>query len=404
MKTMTESKPQEKYKHLSELEDMVITCISCGDCREAVDITADPPKFGVCVAREHSPGFEPFFSRGKMQIIRSLWQGKLELSRDMAEVIYQCPTCNACSEICAYGINNTDLYEALRAELVEAGCGLKSHEPMNKAMVERLNPYQRENQEKKEWLKELNFDVKDATKEQAEVLYFVGCTAALTPDIRSVAVNTAKVLKKLDVDFSVLGENEVCCGSVAMRTGDRTAFNEVAQKNYNLFEKSGVKTIITSCAGCYRTLRLDYKGVLDDLEIEVLHTIEYVLRVLKERGISLKHLGLNTTYHDPCHTGRHMGLYEVPREMLRQIADISEMKTIKENAKCCGAGGGVKKGFPELALEIAKSRVKEAEETGAKYLVSICPFCYRNLSDAIKASNSEIEMIDLLELLNRSLE
>ena len=98
---MTESKPQEKYKHLSELEDMVITCISCGDCREAVDITADPPKFGVCVAREHSPGFEPFFSRGKMQIIRSLWQGKLELSRDMAEVIYQCPTCNACSEICA---------------------------------------------------------------------------------------------------------------------------------------------------------------------------------------------------------------------------------------------------------------------------------------------------------------
>lgn len=401
---MTESKPQEKYKHLSELEDMVITCISCGDCREAVDITADPPKFGVCVAREHSPGFEPFFSRGKMQIIRSLWQGKLELSRDMAEVIYQCPTCNACSEICAYGINNTDLYEALRAELVEAGCGLKSHEPMNKAMVERLNPYQRENQEKKEWLKELNFDVKDATKEQAEVLYFVGCTAALTPDIRSVAVNTAKVLKKLDVDFSVLGENEVCCGSVAMRTGDRTAFNEVAQKNYNLFEKSGVKTIITSCAGCYRTLRLDYKGVLDDLEIEVLHTIEYVLRVLKERGISLKHLGLNTTYHDPCHTGRHMGLYEVPREMLRQIADISEMKTIKENAKCCGAGGGVKKGFPELALEIAKSRVKEAEETGAKYLVSICPFCYRNLSDAIKASNSEIEMIDLLELLNRSLE
>ena len=79
------------------------------------------------------------------------------------------------------------------------------------------------------------------------------------------------------------------------------------------------------------------------------------------------------------------------------------MKTIKENAKCCGAGGGVKKGFPDLALEIAKSRIKEAEETGAEYLVSICPFCYRNLSDAIKSLNSNIKMIDLLELLNQAL-
>lgn len=79
------------------------------------------------------------------------------------------------------------------------------------------------------------------------------------------------------------------------------------------------------------------------------------------------------------------------------------MKTIKENAKCCGAGGGVKKGFPELALEIAKSRVKEAEDTGAEYLVSICPFCYRNLSDAIIALNSKIKMIDLLELLDQAL-
>ena len=79
------------------------------------------------------------------------------------------------------------------------------------------------------------------------------------------------------------------------------------------------------------------------------------------------------------------------------------MKTIKQNAKCCGAGGGVKKGFPELALEIAKSRIQEAEETGAEYLVSICPFCYRNLSDAIKAMGSNIKMVDLMELVNTAL-
>ena len=388
---------------MSKFGNDLLQCIGCGDCREATDYTADPPKWGVCVARDHTSGFEPFFGRGKMQIIRSLWQGKLELSKDMAEVIFQCPTCNACSATCYYEINNALFYEALRAELVDAGFGLEAHVPMNKAMVELLNPYQRDNKEKNEWLDKLDFKVKDANSETADVLYFVGCTAALTPDIQTVAINTAKVLKKLNVDFSVFGDREVCCGSVAMRTGNLEAFNFVAVKNYELFKKSGVKKIVTSCAGCYRTLKIDYADFFKDLGIDVLHSIELIGKIINDQNKQLKNLGINVTYHDPCHAGRHVGLYEDPREILKKIANFTEMKSIKENAKCCGAGGGVKKGFPELALEIAKSRVKEAEETRAEYLVSICPFCYRNLSDAIKALDSKIKIIDLLELLDQAL-
>jgi Fe-S oxidoreductase len=404
--TATKFNPKEKYPHLAKLEDIVLTCISCGDCREAFNITANPPKLGVCVAREHTTGFEPFFSRGKMQIIRSIWQGNLEISKDMAEVIYQCPTCNACAEACSYEMDNTALYEALRAEIVDAGCGLEDHVPMNKAMVDLLNPYQRENQKKEEWFQDLEFEIKDATQESAEVLYFVGCTAALTPDIREVAINTAQLLHKLDVDFSIFGKNEVCCGSVAMRTGDRKAFGFVAEKNKKLFKKSGVKTIITSCAGCYRTLKLDYKEIMEELDIKVVHTIEYLLKLIDEKDIELKDLGYSVTYHDPCHTGRHMGenaLYEEPRKLLKTMTNYTDMKRIKENAWCCGAGGGVKKGFSDLALEIAKTRVKEAEETGADYLVSICPFCYRNLSDAIKDLESGLQMMDLTSFLNEAI-
>lgn len=405
-KIMTEISSREKYKHLSKLERMILQCISCGDCREATDFSSDPPKWGVCVARDHTPGFEPFFGRGKMQIIRSLWQGKLELSKDMAEVIYQCPTCNACSEACFYDIDNASFYEALRAELVDAGYALDGHNEMNQAMTDLLNPYQRDRKQKNDWLEKLDFKIKDASSEKAEVLYFVGCTTALTPQIQTVAINTAKVLKKLGVDFSVFGENEVCCGSVAMRTGDRKAFNYISDKNLDLFLKSGIKTIITSCAGCYRTLKLDYADLFKDLDINVIHTIELIREIINEKNIQLKNLGINATYHDPCHTGRNSGgtpLYEEPRELLRKMANLIEMATIKENAKCCGAGGGVKKAFPELALEIAKSRVQEAEETGAENLVSICPFCFRNLDDAIKALNSNIKMVDLLELIDQAL-
>ena len=400
---MTEFEPKEKFKHLAKIGPNVVQCISCGDCRETTDFTANPPKWGVCVAREHTSGFEPFFARGKMQIIRSLWQGKLELSKDMADVIFQCPTCGACTEACAYDMDNVELYEALRAELVDAGCGLEAHIPMNKAMVELLNPYERDNKLKSKWMEKLDFKVKDANNEQAEFLYFVGCTAALTPDIENVAINTAQILKKLDVDFSVFGEHEVCCGSVGMRTGDTKAFNEIANKNYELIKKSGAKTIITSCSGCFRTLKKDYADRFEDLGIEVLHTAEFLHKIIQEKNVQLKHLGYNVTYHDPCHAGRHIGVYEEPREILKKIANLTEMKTIKQSANCCGAGGGVKKGFPELALEIAKSRVQEAEETGAEYIVSICPFCYRNLSDAITALGSDLKMVDLTELVIQAL-
>ncbi|MFX1235529.1 MAG: heterodisulfide reductase-related iron-sulfur binding cluster, partial [Promethearchaeota archaeon] len=225
---------------MSRFGTLLLQCISCGDCREATDYTADPQKWGVCVAKDHTSGFEPYFGRGKMQVIRSLWQGKLELSKDLAEVIYQCPTCNACAEACAYEMDNALMFEALRAELVDAGYGLEAHIPMNKAIIELLNPYERDNKQKNEWTKKLNFRIKDLYSEEAEVLYFVGCTTALTPEIQAVATNTAEILKKLNIDYGIYGQHEICCGSVVLRTGNTEAFNKVSRKNYELFRKSGI--------------------------------------------------------------------------------------------------------------------------------------------------------------------
>ncbi len=397
---------KDKYKHLKKHELEIRQCIRCGDCREAIDLTDNPPRSGVCAVREHTSGFEPFFSRGKMQIMRSLLDENLELSKDMAEVIFQCPTCNACSEMCAYNINNAMLYEALRAELVEAGHALNDHDIMNKVMIEKLNPYNRENKEKNDWINELGFKIKDALSEKSEVLYFVGCTAALSPDIQPVAINTAKVLKKLEVDFSILGSDEICCGSVALRTRNLKAFKSVSEKNINLFKDAGIKKIITSCAGCFRTLQKDYGESLKELGITVQHSIQLIKEVIDQKEIELRHLEITTTYHDPCHTGRNSGgnpLFDEPRELLARISNLKEMKSIREHAKCCGAGGGVKKAFPELALDIAKTRIEEVKETNAEFIVSICPFCEKNLYDAVKSAEINIKAIDLLELLEQAL-
>ncbi|MFX1454967.1 MAG: (Fe-S)-binding protein [Promethearchaeota archaeon] len=406
---MTELK--ESLKNLSELENAALACAQCGQCR-----VANWPSKGIfysCPVYKVNNLFEPYNARGKNLIMKGLLWGHLKLSQDISDVIFQCTLCGLCEEVCFNAqsenfdfplhnlMDHVNTYEALRADLVAAGYPIESQVPMNKAMVELYNPYERDNKEKIKWTEEVDFEIKDASKEDAETLYFVGCTSALTPQIRQVAIATAKIFNKLGIDFSMFGEHEVCCGSVGMRTGDRKSFGKVVEANVKLFKERGIKRIITSCAGCYRTFKKDYGENLEG--IEVLHTIEFLNNIINENNIQLKNLGIETTYHDPCHLGRHVGIYEEPREILNKISNLTEMKTNRNGAMCCGAGGGVRKGFPELSLDMAKNRIQEAEETGAEYLVSTCPFCYRNLSDAIEEVNSNLKMVDLVELLLKTL-
>ena len=408
------SKSKDKLQYLLKVKDAALSCVHCGQCR----IPQWPLKGirDVCPVykTDITAKFEPFFARGKNIILKGLLWGDLPLSKEISEIFFQCSLCGACQEFCHNAHNENidfknhgwmsqvEVFEAIRADLVEAGLALEAHIPMNKAMVELLNPYGRDNKQKDDWMSQLDFKIKDASTENADVLYYVGCTAALTPKIQKVAIDTAKIFHKLCIDFSVFGSKEVCCGSVAMRTGDRKAFNEVAEKNTNLFKERGIKKIVTSCAGCYRTLKKDYGKKLEG--IEVLHTIELLDQYIEEHDIVLKKLDKKVTYHDPCHLGRHMNLYDAPRNVLNKISTLIEMRTNREGAMCCGAGGGVRKGFPELSLEMSKNRIKEAEETGVNAIISTCPFCFRNLSDAIEDLNLDMEMIDLVELILEALD
>ena len=109
------------------------------------------------------------------------------------------------------------------------------------------------------------------------------------------------------------------------------------------------------------------------------------------------------TYHDPCHLGRHVGMYKTPREVYNKIPGIKlvEMRRNRENAWCCGAGGGVKIGYPEWALEVSKERLEEAKETGATVVSSTCPFCRTNLSDANENYNFDMDVLDLMEIIDK---
>jgi len=239
---------------------------------------------------------------------------------------------------------------------------------------------------------------------KADIAYFVGCTTAYRrPEI---AEATVRILNAAGVDFIVLHPEEWCCGSPALRVGRRDLFLELARHNVEAIRRAGVTRIVTSCAGCHRALSQDYPEFLGEIPFEFVHTSELLAELIRENRLKLlKEVPETVTYHDPCHLGRHTGIYEQPREVLKSIPAIKfvEMSRNRENALCCGAGGGVKAGFPKFAMQAAFRRIEEVQEVGAETIVSTCPFCAHNFRDAIRESGSQLQFYDLTELILKAM-
>ena len=213
------------------------------------------------------------------------------------------------------------------------------------------------------------------------MLYFRGCTAREKQT--DIAEATERLLEIAGVDFHTL-EDEKCCGSVLLRTGFADEAEEQIKKNTEILK--GEK-ILTSCAGCYKTLKEDYEG------LDVIHISQLLDELISNGKLNFSKRDLNVTYHDSCHLGRHCNVFDEPRNVIQSVADITEMENIRENSLCCGAGGGVKSAYPEIADQMASLRIAQALETGCKTLVTPCPFCKLNLE------NDDIEVLDLTEFL-----
>ena len=221
------------------------------------------------------------------------------------------------------------------------------------------------------------------------LLYFRGCTAR--EKLNSISKATERILKIAKIDYETL-DDEQCCGSVLLRTGFLD--DAIEQMNGNLKDLEG-KTILTSCAGCYKTLKEDYNKYLG-VDLKVIHISQLLEQLIKENKIPLKHKDdLKVPYHDSCPLGRHAGEYEAPRNVINSISNLVEMDNNREKARCCGSGGGVKSAYGDLSNSIADLRINEAKETDADLLVTACPFCKLNLSQ----NSDNLDVLDLSEFV-----
>jgi Fe-S oxidoreductase len=223
-------------------------------------------------------------------------------------------------------------------------------------------------------------------REKADYVYFVGCMNSYR--YGETARNTFSILSRFG---ATLLPREQCCGSPLLRTGFDA--RRVLEENSRQIRKIGASTVITGCAGCYTTLKNSYGN-----QFRVLSVPEFLAEHLPE--IDLKPLDITVTYHDPCHLGRHNKVYEQPRRIIRSICRLVEMKTSREAARCCGGGGGVRAGYKDLSLQIARKRIADVPE-GVDYIVTSCPLCIRNLRDG-GGGERVIDLVDLVGMaINR---
>lgn len=358
-------------------------CNRCGYCREMIDPTRGV--YGICPSWE-ARGFESYTARGTIHIARAIYEGRLRPTKHLAEHVFsKCLLCKNCQTHCPLEVDIISVTKALRQDLFQAGLLPEPLKERDSDVRRNHNVFGEVSSDRTNWASGLELPRKGPT------LYFAGCYDAYR--YPQTARATVAILKEAGVDVAYLGEDEWCCGLPQLHDGNIVLAEENIKHNLDVIKKSGAKRVVTSCPGCYTALKSEYAKLIGKIPFEVIHISEFIAKLINAGKIASNEVvNKKVTYHDPCHLGRYEGVYEEPRKVIQAIngVELVEMQKNRENAMCCGAGTEVYIMDPDLATSIAKTRVEEAEETGAEAIVTACPMCVTNLKPAAKKAGIEV--------------
>ncbi|HUU94806.1 MAG TPA: (Fe-S)-binding protein [Phycisphaerae bacterium] len=381
---------------MPELADVAKTtrawaCYDCGKCTATCPIAR--------VGGDHSP---------RRHVLATNLRDRREIVSN--GTLFSCLTCSLCDRRCPAEVQYTQLVQKLRElshrEGVEPDC------PHGGALqsVMRMMATAGTQQNRMDWL---SADLKTEPK-QGAVFYWTGCAMyydAFFPDFQVTTLNgtraAVRLLNKLG-QTPVVSPDERCCGHDLLWNGDRQSFELLAKHNVKLVADSGAETLVVSCAECLRTWKLDYQPFFEGKPPRIMHITEFLaehvpeLRFKTDGGTGSQPVK-RVTYQDPCRLGRHLGVYDSPRQMLTALpgVELAEMRRSGPAALCCA--GGTWSNCDRFAKQLQVGRLREARATGAEVLATACPKCQVHFRCAMKDPNLggeiEIELRDVAELV-----
>ncbi|MFW9785988.1 MAG: (Fe-S)-binding protein [Candidatus Heimdallarchaeota archaeon] len=377
----------------SNLRNLLKKCYQCGRCSSVCQLSK----------------VQKFPPSRIIQLILEGFEDKVLNSG----VLWDCLTCNQCLKDCPEKINFADIVRIarykMRHEANQKSDDLIAHKGIYTTIAEIMSRPYITPERSLEWIP------KDCSvSDKGDILYYVGCLPFYEYEFEgsnNIATSTIKLLCQIEKKSIVVLKEESCCGhDIYWGQGKLKTFIKLAKKNLDKFEKAGVSTIITACAECYRTLKIDYSNIFENFssKFKVKHIIEYIYDKWKQNEIAFKgpveeDKDTTFTYHDPCRLSRFLPeevnltkkIREIFNELMKLGFNFKEMKHNKENSLCCGVNSWMNCNEKSKALRY--KRMLEAKSV-ATIMVTSCPKCELHF----KCLQNDFEDIASIKILDFS--
>ena len=380
------------------------SCTECGRCQSQCPAwhTDKPlsPKLLIMAMRDHA--------MAKVVETENLVGENAPIALD---VLWSCTSCGACVEECPVDIEHVDHIVNMRRFQVLVESEFPTELGGTFRNLEKSgNPWGANKQDREGWIAECDFPVRVVSgelPEEVEYLFWVGCAGAYEERAKKTTKAVAELLHMAGVNFAVLGKRETCTGDPARRSGNEFLYQILAAENIETFKETfgnrGVKKVVVTCPHCFTTIGKDYAQ--SGYELQMLHHTQLLNTLVKEGKLktSPHKADQKITFHDPCYLGRHNQIYAPPRELLEASGcDIEEMPRNQERSFCCGGGGGRMWTEEKIGTRINLNRVDEAIDTGVPEVAVACPFCRIMVGDGMVARQSDVEVLDVAQVLLRN--
>jgi heterodisulfide reductase subunit D len=322
--------------------------------------------------------------------------------KEFSDTVFRCTLCGNCQEVCPVGIHLKELWLSLRMDMVHSDSYPGKIDMIRDNLLESHNVFAEDNEERADWVEDMaSAPGHGYLKDKAEVVYFTGCVASYFPMAQKIPMALAEIFDVGGVDFSLMGEDEWCCGFPLLGAGLGEIVQGFVDHNVEAVRRKEASEVVFACPSCYQMWRDHYPAAF-----RLTHATQFIMRLVEEGRINMKPLSMKVTYHDPCDLGRGAREFEAPREVIRAIpgVDFVELPRNREDCQCCGGGGNLEMMDAGLSTDIARSKIEEVLSTGADTVVTACQQCVRTMTSYVRRNKVPLEVLDITQLVHRALD